>query len=286
VIKQVPKTIEQRLSNHSSSKAIFDKAKKPYEKALKESGYNVKLSYNPTQPTTHHPNNRKRRITWFNPPYHQNVETKIARKFLQLIDKHFPKHHKFNKIFNRNTVKVSYSSTRNMKSIIQRHNKTILKRDCDGDTKKPACNCRDKNSCPLNGSCLVERSIYQATVTCDDEPEYGEKYYIGLAEPSFKKRYANHKSSFANKRYEKETELSKEIWRLKHKTRSPKITWKTIRQCPPFNRSSLKCSLCLSEKLEIATFPLPDKLLNSRNELISKCRHVNKFTLKNFDSKD
>ena len=173
-----------------------------------------------------------------------------------------------------------------MKSIIQSHNKNILKHDADENANDPMCNCRVIANCPLNGSCQVERSIYQATVTCEDEPEYGEKFYIGLAEPKFKKRYANHKTSFANERYEKETELSKEVWRLKRKHRSPKITWKTIRQCPPFNRSSLRCSLCLTEKLEIASFPNPDKLLNSRNELISKCRHVNKFTLKNHDTKD
>ena len=176
-------------------------------------------------------------------------------------------------------------STINIKSIIQDHNKIILKNTI-GNGIQPQCNCRVKASCPLNGSCLVERSVYQATVTCNDEPDYGEKFYIGLAEPKFKKRYANHKSSFANKKYEKETELSKEIWRLKRKNRSPKITWKTVRKCPPFNRASLKCSLCLSEKLEIATFDQPEKLLNSRNELISKCHHVNKFTLKLHDTKD
>ena len=45
-----------------------------------------------------------------------------------------------------------------------------------------------KESCLLKGSCQVERSIYQATVTCDDDPTYGEKFYIGLAEQKFKKK--------------------------------------------------------------------------------------------------
>ena len=232
------------------------------------------------------PKNRKRNITWFNPPYNKNVITKIGHKFLHLISKHFPKQHKFNNIFNRNTVKVSYSCTKNIKSIIQSHNKNILHK-VEEDANPKMCNCRVKDSCPLNGSCQVERSIYQATVTCDDDPTYGEKFYIGLAEPKFKKRFANHKTSFCNERYEKETELSKEIWRLKRKDFVPNVTWKTIRQCAPFNRAALKCNLCLNEKLEIATFPDNDRLLNSRNELISKCRHVNKFTLKKLhDSKD
>ena len=38
---------------------------------------------------------------------------------------------------------------------------------------------------PLNGLCQVERSIYQVTVKCHDNTTYGEKFYIGLAEPKF-----------------------------------------------------------------------------------------------------
>ena len=43
-----------------------------------------------------------------------------------------------------------------------------------------------KDSYPLNGSCQLERSIYQATVTRDDDPTYYEKFFIGLAEPNLK----------------------------------------------------------------------------------------------------
>ena len=38
-IKQLPKTIEQRLSNNSSNETIFIKAAPPYEKALKKKQY-------------------------------------------------------------------------------------------------------------------------------------------------------------------------------------------------------------------------------------------------------
>ena len=94
------------------------------------------------------------------------------------------------------------------------------------------------------GHCRVERSIYEATVTCDDDPSYGEKVYIGLAEPPFKQRLANHKTSFNHEKYEKETELSKEVWKLKRVNHSPKIRWRTVRQCPPFSRAQVKCHLC------------------------------------------
>ena len=48
---------------------------------------------------------------------------------------------------------------------------------------------------PLNSPCQVERLIFQATVTCDGDPTYGKKFYIiALAEPKFKKLFANHKT--------------------------------------------------------------------------------------------
>ena len=65
-------------------------------------------------------------MIWFNPPYSKNVVTKVGHYFLKLLDKHFPRHHKLHKIFNRNTVKVSYSCTKNIKSIINSHNKKVL----------------------------------------------------------------------------------------------------------------------------------------------------------------
>ena len=53
----------------------------------------------------------------------------ISFYFLLLIDKHFPPNNKLSSLFNRHTVRVSYSCTENMKSFVDRHNKTILKRN-------------------------------------------------------------------------------------------------------------------------------------------------------------
>ena len=44
VLEQLPKSIEKRLSEISSSKEIFDNSKHLYEKALQESGLKEKLS--------------------------------------------------------------------------------------------------------------------------------------------------------------------------------------------------------------------------------------------------
>ena len=121
IIKQLPNSISERLSKNSSNQEVFNTAKVEYEDALKKSGYNVDLKY--TDNKSEKPKTRKRNIIWFNPPFSKSVSTNVAKTFLQLVTKHFPRSHKLHKIFNRNTVKVSYSCMNNMSNIIKGHNK-------------------------------------------------------------------------------------------------------------------------------------------------------------------
>ena len=60
--------------------------------------------------------NKNRNIIWFNPLFNKNAITNIAKRFLNLVDKHFRKSVKLHQIFNRNTIKVSYSC-KNMESL-------------------------------------------------------------------------------------------------------------------------------------------------------------------------
>ena len=98
----------------------------PYQDALDKSGYKHKLKYKANIDTASNKKQRKRNIIWFNPPNSKNVKTNIGKRFLNLIKKHFPPHHKFNNVFNKNTVKNSYSCTRNIKTIMNSHNAKIL----------------------------------------------------------------------------------------------------------------------------------------------------------------
>ena len=108
ILKQLPKSIEKRLSSLSSSKEIFEETAPYYEQHLSNCGYKEKLNYrDPTLQNLITKRKRQRNILWFNPPYSKTVKTKIGKFFLQLIKKHFPKEHKFHKIFNRNTLKLS-----------------------------------------------------------------------------------------------------------------------------------------------------------------------------------
>ena len=135
-----------------------------------------------------------------------------------------------------------------MKTIINNHNKNILGKKPSIDTS--TCNCRNKEDYPLNGQCQIGEVVYESTLTSNQQ-NYKDKKYFGIAEESFKGRLYNHNLSFRNEFYKNDTELSKELWQIKMKNYTPKITWRIIRKCLPYNYNSRKCYLCLNEKLEI-----------------------------------
>ena len=106
IIKNLPESVNKRLSDISSDKESFDRAAIPYQRALEHSGNNYKLKFQPsTSPSnTSQKQKRQRNITWYNPPYSKNVATNIGKTFLQMLDEEFNKNHVVHKIFNRNTV--------------------------------------------------------------------------------------------------------------------------------------------------------------------------------------
>ena len=150
--KHLPAAIGRRISDISSSKELFNKAKPRYESALKQSGHDKKLIYTERKKPVPHTalnsrKNRQRNIIWFNPPYSMNVQTNIGREFLTFVSKHFPKNHRYNKIFNKNNMKVYYSCTDNLQTIIKKHNRKILETSKTPSTENN-CNCRKKKQLP------------------------------------------------------------------------------------------------------------------------------------------
>ena len=218
---------------------------------------------------------RKRDIIWFNPPYNSEVSTNIGKKFLELIDKHFPKNHKLRKCVNRNCIKISYSCTKNMRNIIQTHNKKVVKKDQeDPRTEKKTCNCRGQTECPLNGHCL-ESVVYKAEL----EPDPGFKVtYIGSSN-NFKNRYRNHTKSFRDPKYKHETTLSKFVWE-KNLGQEPDIKWTIVCKAFPYKSGQKYCDLCLTEKHFIAEENKKSwTCLNARSDLTNRCVHKTKFKL-------
>ena len=249
-----------------------------YNNALKASGYKNQITF--VDKPVNRKRSRKRQIIWFNPPYSMNVKTNVTKRFLNIVDKCFPRNHKFRKIFNRNALKVSYSCLPNMAKIVSTHNKKVLTNATKPTNEKQSCNCRNKNACPLNVMCLVESVIYKCHVKKSENDE--GKHYIGLTGGKFKVRWAAHNYSFRHQKAEKSTELSKYVWELKNSGIEPSLTWDIIDRATAYKNGSKCCNLCLTEKYHIITSKLP--LLNKRCELISKCRHLNKFLSCNYKS--
>ena len=167
----------------------------------------------------------------------------------------------------------------NMSKIINGHNKKVL-RD-EESTGERSCNCRNPNECPLNGNCLTKEVFYEATVT-SDLPLYGKKIYDGITERPFKDRFKEHKKSFNNRRLINDTELSKEIWRIKERGGTPTVKWKILRKGKAYNPRSKRCMLCTTEKLAIAEYK-GREMLNKRTEAVAKCRHQLKYALASMD---
>jgi hypothetical protein len=282
ILKKLPESIGQRINNLSADQTIFENAAPYYNEALKASGYNQPIQYHPENKGKNVQQNskkRKRNIIWYNPPYSLDVKTNIARKFLCLIDKHFPKNHKLHKIFNRNNVKVSYSCMPNIGNIIKSHNQQILHEN-DQSKQQQICNCREKDKCPLQGNCLTRSLVYQGEVT-DGSQNSGN--YIGLTEYTFKGRSYQHLNSFKYRNKANSTEMSKYVWNLKDQgITNPTITWSILDNAIPYKNGSKRCDLCITEKYHI--IQKSDNILNKRDELISKCRHENKYYLSNFKS--
>ena len=257
----------------------FDKSKNIYQTALNKSGYNHQLTYLPAHlPPTQNPNKnrkRKRNITWYNPPFDSSVATNLGHEFLKLIKSSFHQAHPLSKIFNKNSIKLSYSCMPNIKSIINGHNTTLANTNNTPEQVR-TCNCRAPQSCPLEGKCLSTNIIYQAKVTSNGRVET----YVGLTENTFKTRFNNHNSSFNNTSKRNNTELSKYIWSLKDNNTNFNVTWKILEKAKAYSPANKQCHLCNSEKFYILYKPELSSL-NKRHELVSKCRHSNKYILKN-----
>ena len=273
IIKNIPKSINKRLSEISIDKDCFSKAAPLYQKALDGSGCNHKLAF--SVPTAQSPTLGEGTA----------IETSFgttplsAGTWLLTLDKEFPKGHALHKIFNRNTVKISYSCMPNLKQKIDGHNKSTLRKTNAVPPK--TCNCRQPAHCPLDGNCLKSAVIYQATVATEDNRP--AETYVGLTENSFKTRYSNHKSSFRDPNKRLSTELSKCIWDLKDAKIGFSLTWKILKQAALFNPASNCCNLCLWEKhFIICRVDLAS--LNKQNELVNSCRHACKFLLSSFTS--
>ena len=274
IIKELPKMVEKRISDLSINEEVFNNEVGLYNQALLDAGYKEKLKF--VKGNSNRKRSRNRKVIWFNPPWNNEVSTNVAKKFLYMLEKHFPRGSEMARYFNRNTVKVSYCTMPNMHSIISNHNKQAL-HPSNPSTTERTCNCRSPGNCVLNGQCLTANLVYKNVVTSGNS----SKDYIGSTSNTFKTRYTNHKASFNHQNKAHSTSLSSHIWELKDKEQSFTSNWSIMGLAPSYCNKVRKCQLCLLEKTHIALAD-PKRTLNKRTEIVAKCRHRDKMLLKNW----
>ena len=108
ILQQLPKSITKRISEISSNECIFNQSIPYYENALEMSGYNVSLKYTLTQNQDENNQQRQHILSTFSSAYSLNVKTNAGKLFLKLLDRHFPRAHKFHQIFNHQHSKSKF----------------------------------------------------------------------------------------------------------------------------------------------------------------------------------
>ena len=252
ILRQIPNAINQIINRMSSCKKIFEESISRYDDALNDSGFQGRLEYltpgdhnsrvknnygrtrtlikvgeilNNSSHKKRRGKNRNRKVVWFNPPFCRLANINIGKYFLHHLDKHFNRDNPLSRIFNRNTVQLSYSLTKNMYNILSNHNKRLLNEliTRDGTPDVESCNCRNKEECPLGGRCNSRNVVYQACISPMEQQSDGERVYIRISAGNWKQRQYNHKHSFSNPKHRYQTALSKYFGGLKDQGLSPQI---------------------------------------------------------------
>ena len=163
----------------------------------------------------------------------------------------------------------------NMQTIMQTHNRKLLSESDQRQEDEVRCNCQVKTTCPVPGECCRSQVVYQATIK---HTNGGTSEYVGMTEPSFKKRYGNHKKSFKHEVYKSETALSKYVWD-QGLNPTPNVAWKFLKKCSVYQPGGKSCDLCLSEKVYIIKNLHKGNCINKRTDTGNKCKHKRYATM-------
>ena len=106
------------------------------------------------------------------------------------------------------------------------------------------------------------------------------KEYVGQTSRPFKMRFYEHTMALKDKTKPQATALSNYVHKLKEAGKEFNIKWSIKSRAAPYRNGAGTCRLCLCEKTDICLTD-PNRLLNNRSEMLSKCIHRAKFELKN-----
>ena len=107
--------------------------------------------------------NRNGKVIWFNPPYSQNVKKILVNCSWSLWGNTSPKNNKYHKIFDLNTLKLSYCFTYNIGNIIKQNNSNkVLSKTNDNQKTTTANVIADQNQ-TVHWMVSVSLNVYYHT---------------------------------------------------------------------------------------------------------------------------
>ena len=159
--------------------------------------------------------------------------------------------------FLQQSEKINYSCLPNMKRIIAKHNRKVIRGDRN---EPPPCNCQNEQ-CPVDQKCESEGVVYQATLSYQ-----GDRVdkYVGLTGRSFKDRHREHYRNFENRNPKNATSLSRKVWQLQDRNINYEVKWKNLQNSKPYQPGSRHCYLNLSDS-HFIIFKPQEATLNDRN---------------------
>ena len=164
-----------------------------------------------------------------------------------------------------------------MRARVAGMNKAKLAENQETTQTKP-CTCT-RAPCPVGGECKQEDVIYKAKTINQTTQEINT--YIGRTSNQFIVRHRNHLSSLRNRQYERVSELSKHKWAATYKGDTLHIDWEIMKKSKSYRPGMKTCNLCIEEIMHILFNQTNEResLLNKREELYSKCRHMERWKI-------
>ena len=162
----------------------------------------------------------------------------------------------------------SYIHSHNNKNLnkMEQNNLTCNRRNCPMPNTEPPNNCRQTEV------------VYEGKIRLQDENENGTndtienymKTYKGCTKTELKARIATHRNTFNDPEKRTNTEMAKEIHKLKDENKNFLIQWTILEKIPCFKPGDKYCKLCTLEKYYII-------FKKSRSDLnkfrLEKCKH-------------
>ena len=121
---------------------------------------------------------------------------------------------------------------------------------------------------PLGGACETQNVIYRADVTNVPDP----MHYYGATSTKFISRWRVHQQSLTHRDCNTGTALSSKVWELRDSGHKPVIKFNLVKTAKSAMAQVDSCRLCNEEK-KIILFDNSVNLINTREEIYSRCRH-------------